>query len=331
MNGRALATVNLAAVERNCAALARRSPRLCAVVKADAYGHGAVPCAQAALRSGADTLAVAAAAEAAELRAGGIDRARIIVMGALTRSELDQALAARAEVVAWTDALIDWVLERGGGAVHVKLDSGMGRLGTRDGALADRLADRIAATERLELAGAMTHFATADAPDDAYLREQVARFAAWVEPLRRRHPGVVAHAENSAALLGADRARFDMARCGVALYGLDPFGSDAAARGLEPALELRSWVAALKPCAAGESAGYGRLFVASEPDRARGAADRLRGRRPPCLVRQRRRPDRRSSPAAGRRGQHGQRDGRRRRRFAAADRQRGRADRRGRR
>jgi alanine racemase len=111
----------------------------------------------------------------------------------------------------------------------------------------------------------MTHFATADAADDRYLREQLARFTAWVDPLRARHDGLLVHAENSAALVGAGRGRFDMARCGVALYGLDPFGRDAGARGLEPALELRSWVAALKPCAAGESAGYGRLFVASEP------------------------------------------------------------------
>ncbi len=264
MTVRAVAAINLAAIERNCAELMRRSPRLCAVVKADGYGHGALPCAQAALRAGACSLAVAAAAEAAELRGAGIE-ATIIVMGALTTDELDQALAAGAEVVAWTEEFLDSIVARGGGAVHVKLDSGMGRLGTRDGALADRLAERIASTPGLELAGAMTHFATADAADERYLREQVERFSAWLTPLRERHAGLLAHAENSAALLGTGHARFDMARCGVALYGLDPFGEDAAARGLEPALELRSWVAALKPCAAGESAGYGRLFVADKP------------------------------------------------------------------
>ncbi len=260
---RALARVNLAAIERNTAKLVRASPRLCAVLKADAYGHGAVESARAVIAGGARVLAVATSAEAAELRAAGVS-APIIVLGALTRRELAQALAVGAEVVAWTDALLDWVREEGGGRVHVKLDTGMGRLGTRDGALADRFVIRVLATDSLELAGVMTHFATADEPDTRFFEEQLARFSTWLDELRDQHGPIPAHAENSAALLGAGHARFDMARCGVALYGLDPFGEDARARDLEPALELVSWVAAVKPCAAGESAGYGRRFVASK-------------------------------------------------------------------
>jgi alanine racemase len=88
---------------------------------------------------------------------------------------------------------------------------------------------------------------------------------AWTRPLRERDPQLLTHAENSAALLSSPAGQFDMARCGVAIYGLDPFGEDPLARGLEPALELHSWVSALKPCAAGESAGYGRRFVADAP------------------------------------------------------------------
>jgi alanine racemase len=264
MSVRALARINLAAIERNCQTLLRASPRLCAVVKADAYGHGAVACARSAIAAGASSLAVASADEAQELRDAGVT-ATIIVMGALARAELVRALLADAEVVAWSDTLLDWVIAAGGGRVHVKLDSGMGRLGTRDGALADHLVERAAQTPQLALAGAMTHFATADEPDRQFLNDQIERFCAWIDPLRLRHPDLLVHAENSAALLGQGGARFDMARCGVALYGLDPFGNDASAHGLEPALELRSWVAALKPCAPGESAGYGRRFVASEP------------------------------------------------------------------
>jgi alanine racemase len=260
---RATARVNLAAIERNCAVLAARTPALCAVVKANAYGHGAVECARAALAGGASWLAVASAAEAAELREAGLG-APILVMGALTRSELDVALAADADVVAWTDEFIDWLLAAGDARVHVKLDSGMGRLGTRDGALADRLAARIAAAETLELVGAMTHLATAEEPDRSFMQEQLGRFADWVAPLCERHPGLIVHAENSAALLGVPRARFALARCGGAIYGLDPHGGDPRSFGLEPALELRSWVAALKPCEAGDSAGYGRRFVARE-------------------------------------------------------------------
>jgi len=261
---RALARINLAAIERNIARLAAAAPMLCAVVKANAYGHGAVACSRAALAGGASWLAVAAAAEAQELRDAGI-AGPILVMGALTPVELETALAADADLVAWTDQFLDWVGALGGARIHVKLDTGMGRLGTRDGALADRLAARIAQTPGMSLAGAMTHLATAEEPDQRFMEAQLERFASWVGPLRERHPQIVVHAENSAALLGAGRSRFDMARCGGAIYGLDPFGGDPADWGLEAALELRSWVAARKPCAAGESAGYGRRFVAAAP------------------------------------------------------------------
>ncbi|MGA2008826.1 MAG: alanine racemase [Solirubrobacteraceae bacterium] len=258
---RAIARINLAAIERNSARLARASPLLCAVVKANAYGHGAIECSQAALAGGASWLAVAAAAEARELRDAGIG-ARIIVMGALTRGELEVAVGADADVVAWSEELLDWLEALGGGRVHIKLDSGMGRLGTRDGALAQALAVRAAASPALVLAGAMTHLATAEEPDRGFMEAQLERFSSWVGPLRERHPGLIVHAENSAALLGAGRARFDMARCGGAVYGLDPYNVDPADWDLEPALELRSWVAALKRCEPGESAGYGRRFVA---------------------------------------------------------------------
>ena len=206
---------------------------------------------------------MAAATEAAELRAGGI-AAPILVMGALSRGELSLALAADADVVAWSDEFLDWLAQLGGGRVHVKLDSGMGRLGTRDGALAERLAQRAAQDPSLTLVGAMTHLATAEEPDQSFMAAQLERFSEWVAPLRERWPGLLVHAENSAALLGAGRARFEMARCGGAIYGLDPFGVGPQQWDLEAALELRSWVAAVKPFAPGDSAGYGRRFIAAE-------------------------------------------------------------------
>ncbi len=141
----------------------------------------------------------------------------------------------------------------------------MGRLGTRDAAEATRVADAIAAAPHLELAGPMTHFATADEPGDDFMPEQLARFAAWAGPLRERHPGLVLHTANSAATLRDPATHFDLVRTGVAMYGLDPFQHDPADHGLEPALELHSYVAEVKPIAPGESAGYGRRFVAEEP------------------------------------------------------------------
>ena len=261
---RALARVNVAAIERNVARLRRElraGSALCAVVKADGYGHGAAAAAHAALAGGATWLAVATADEATGLRAAGVE-GPLLVLGALSPEELDAALHARADVVAWSEGFVAAVAARGGGRVHVKLDTGMGRLGTRDPEEATRVVQAAAAGESVQLVGAMTHFATADERGDAFFGEQLARFAAWALPLRERHAGLILHAANSAALLRDGDSHFDLVRAGVAIYGLDPFQEDAAARDLEPALELASYVAAVKPCAAGESAGYGRRFVA---------------------------------------------------------------------
>jgi alanine racemase len=270
---RALARVNLAAVERNCERLrfaAGPHTALCAVVKANAYGHGTVPVARAALAGGASWLAVAAAEEAAELRAAGIE-APVLTMGALTADELAVALGARADVVAWRASFVE-ALRRGAHRwpgerpvrVHVKLDVGMGRLGIRDADELLRIAEQIHAAPELELVGAMTHLPCAD-EDPERTREEVERLRAFGVRLRELKPDAILHAANSAATLAVPEARFDMVRCGVAIYGLDPFGVDAADHDLEPALELRSYVAALKPLAPGESVGYGARFVAVEP------------------------------------------------------------------
>jgi alanine racemase len=254
---RALARVNLAAIERNCRALdaASGNAQLCAVVKGDGYGHGAVPSAAAALAGGATWLAVATAGEAMDLRMAGHE-ARVLVMGALSPEELDLALAADADVVGWTEAFAD---AAAGARMHVKLDTGMGRLGTRDPDLATRLA------QRENVVGLMTHFATADERGDAFMPEQLERFKAWAEPLKAERPDLILHAANSAATLREPATHFDLVRCGIAVYGLDPFQGDPAASGLEPALALESYVAAIKQAAPGESAGYGRRFVADAP------------------------------------------------------------------
>ena len=245
---RALATVDLGAIERNCARLP--SP-LCAVVKADAYGHGVGPVARAALRGGASWLAVATADEARELREEGAD-GPILVMGALTPDELHTAGEADADIVAWTDEVA-----QAAHRVHVKLDTGMGRLGTKDREKALRLA------ARPNVVGLMTHFATADERGDALFGEQLQAFRALVEAVGR--DDVVAHAANSAASLRDPASHFDMVRCGIAVYGMDPFHGDPDEHGLEPALTLRSWVAAVRRFEPGDSAGYGRRWSAREP------------------------------------------------------------------
>ncbi len=263
---RAQARVNVATIERNCARLRtqlRQGVALCAVVKADGYGHGAVQSARAALASGASWLAVADAVEVSELREAGLRDVRVLAMGTLSPVELEEALAADADVVVWNEDYLEAVAAAGGGRVHVKFDSGMGRLGTRDPDEASRVAVAAREMPGVQLAGVMTHFATADdLKDDGFFAGQLAAFTRWARTVKAEQPEIVVHAANSAATMRDAAAQFDMVRCGIAIYGMDPFGRDPAARALEPALELSSYVAEVKLCRAGESAGYGRQFVA---------------------------------------------------------------------
>jgi alanine racemase len=266
---RATAAVNVAAIERNVATLRRRLAagcELCAVVKADGYGHGAAQAARAALAGGATSLAVATADEAGELRAAGIE-APLLVMGAVSSQELEVALAADAELVVWDPAFVEEVRRATRSRpvrLHVKLDTGMGRLGTRDERQALAVAEGVAASSpQLELAGAMTHFATAD-DDPEFMERQLKSFEPFARELRRHWPDIALHAANSAATLREPRSHLTLVRCGIAIYGCDPMHEDPDAHGLEPALELRSYVAAVKPAQAGDSAGYGRRFVSRE-------------------------------------------------------------------
>jgi alanine racemase len=245
---RAVARIDLGAVERNCTRLPKP---LCAVVKADAYGHGVEPVVEAALAGGATWLAVATAGEAAALRGLAVD-VPVLVMGAVTRDELRVAIHAEADVVAWSEEVAEAAAR-----IHVKLDTGMGRLGTRDRELALRLA------ARPNTVGLMTHFATADELNDDLFPAQLEAFREFVDKVAR--DDVVVHAANSAAALRDPAAHFDMVRCGVAIYGLDPFQADPGAHDLEPALSLRSWLASVRRIGAGDSVGYGRRWRASDP------------------------------------------------------------------
>jgi len=259
--GRALARVSLDAVRSNCARLSQ-GPKLCAVVKADGYGHGASQCARAAKAGGAQWLAVATAAEAAHLRFEGLDLP-ILVMGALTVEEARVAVEADADVVAWSAEFLAALPPNA--RVHVKLDTGMGRLGARDVDEASAVVGAVAQDPRLDLIGLMTHFATADEPSDDFFALQLERFTPWAQEMQARHGELLVHAANSAATLRDSASHFGMVRCGVAIYGLDPFQSDPAEHGLEPALSLESYVARVERFEPGESAGYGRRWRATEP------------------------------------------------------------------
>jgi alanine racemase len=200
-----------------------------------------VDVAGAALGEGAAALCVATVPEALELRREFSDT-RILVMGPASNREVAQAREARLELVVTTEDIPEGVPS------HVKLDTGMGRWG---------LAELPALTR--DVVGVMTHLATAD-DDLDFARTQVERFRAATEPCSH----LLRHVANSAAALRLPEARFDAARCGIALYGASPFGSDAADDGLEPALTWTSHIAQTRLLRPGESTGYGRRFVARE-------------------------------------------------------------------
>ena len=265
---RADASVNLAAIERNCARMRREltgGASLCAVVKADGYGHGALPCARAALAGGASWLAVADAREAAELRAGGLGEVPILVMGPLAGRRAGAGARRRRRrgdlargPAAGGGRRRRWARPREARHRHGQ---------ARDARPRPRPREVVAAacsTPGVTLAGLMTHFATADEhDDDGFFEQQLEAFTSWAGPLKDERPELVVHAANSAAVLRRPEAHFDMVRCGIAIYGMDPFGVDPAARELEPVLELSSYVAEVKRCGPGDSAGYGRTFRAA--------------------------------------------------------------------
>jgi len=234
-------TIDLGALRRNVRRLrdVLAGSDLWAVVKADAYGHGAVDVARITLEEGAKALCVATVAEAVELRET-FREARILVMGPTAGREVAVAREARLEL-----AVLDGQIPEGV-PVHLKLDTGMGRWGL--GELPELSG---------EVVGLMTHLATADT-DLEFARAQVARFA----EATKDYAHLTRHVANSAAALRLPEARFDAARCGVAIYGLSPFGTDPAEDGLEPVLGWQSVLGEVKRLAAGESTGYGRRFVA---------------------------------------------------------------------
>ena len=271
----AWATVDLAAVRHNVSELARVAApaAVCATVKADGYGHGAVPVARAALEAGAEWLAVSQVDEGVELREAGID-APVLLLSEPPLTAVDEAVARRITFAVYTEAGIDAaetaaVLHgRDGVPVHLKVDTGMHRAGASPDA-APALARRIAASRHLHLEGLMTHFAVADDLDrEAETKAQLERFETVRDALAA--DGIVPpmlHTANSAGTIGHEAARYDMVRCGISLYGYSPGPSLEGRVDLRPALSLTAEVALVREVEAGEGVSYGLRY--SCPSRTR--------------------------------------------------------------
>jgi alanine racemase len=261
--------VDLDAIRHNTAVLVERAApaHLMAVVKADGYGHGAVAVALAALESGATWLGVALVEEGIELREAGIE-APILLLSEPPAGAADVVVHAELTPVVYTRRFIDALAKATADAgrveplaVHLKVDTGMHRVGCEPGEAAD-LARAVRRHQELALEGLLTHLAAADDPDEGeFTTVQLERFeAVRAELARARIRPPVVHAANSAGLLSGVRARFALVRCGIALYGIPPAPALSGAADLRPALSLRAKVASVRRLAAGERISYGLRY-----------------------------------------------------------------------
>ncbi|NOZ70824.1 MAG: alanine racemase [Chloroflexi bacterium] len=263
--------IDLGAIAHNVAALKARvgtDVELMAVVKANAYGHGAIPVSRTALAAGATRLAVARIAEGVALRQAGI-RAPILVMGYHLPAEAEAAVAYDLTMtvndVAFARALSQQAEDAGKRIkVHVKVDTGMGRFGL----LPEEVQPFLTTLERyprLVLEGLWTHFATADERDKDYAWNQFALFKQVAEVVSSKYEIPLLHAANSAAILDLPDTYLNAVRPGIAIYGLYPSAEVSTDLSLRPALSLKSHVGRVRTLPAGASISYGRTFITSRP------------------------------------------------------------------
>lgn len=270
---RAWVEVDLGAIAHNVQQVRRLlSPgtALMAVVKADAYGHGAATIAQTVLRAGARWLGVATIPEGIELREAGIT-APILVLGAtntveqvraIARWQLQPTLCTPKQALIYAEAMAAMRPPQAL-SVHLKLDTGMSRLGTPWTEAAD-FVQLVHSLPHLEIASVYSHLATADDPDPTVMRQQQQRFATAIAQIRRQgiHPPLL-HLANSAGTLADSSLHYGMVRVGLALYGLYPAPHLESVVDLRPALQVKARISQVKTIAAGTGVSYGHSFVAA--------------------------------------------------------------------
>ena len=268
---RSWAEIDLAAVRTNAERLAALAApaQLCAVVKANGYGHGAVEVARAGLAGGATSLAVALVDEGLELRAAGID-APVLVLAEPPHESMPDVVAANLVPTLYTEEGVEEAAKAAARSdrpldVHVKVDTGMHRVGAEPAAALDVIAAVVERSE-LHLAGVWTHLAVADEPDNPFTGEQLDRFDRVLAELEARgiECGIV-HAANSAGAIAHPRSRRDLVRCGIALYGVAPAPELADALELLPAMSVKARVSMVRRVAAGDGISYGLRYRFERP------------------------------------------------------------------
>lgn len=258
---------------RNILARVGEAVRLMAIVKSDAYGHGLVPVAKALAREGAETFGVAEVEEGVRLRQAGIEGEIIVLLGGRPDSFPATIEFDLQTVVYDLDVLADLAAyaERHGRqvGVHLKIDTGMGRLGIMPDQL-DRYLELLAKLAGVRLAGLMSHFPRADdLQDQAQAGEQNRRFAEILAKVRQRCGCSPAHIANSAAILNVQNSHYDLVRPGITLYGCYPFpeGRTSSNLQLKPVMSFKTRVLQIKEVPSGYGISYGHTYITKRPTR----------------------------------------------------------------
>lgn len=263
------ALVDLSAIQKNIGLYRKtvgEDVAVMAVVKADGYGHGAVPVAHAALQAGAQWLGVALAEEGEVLRKAGLTHVPILILGQSMGGQIDLALRYGLELTVFDPETLRQVEDKADkrgvkASVHVKIDTGMGRVGMSLEEWQSGWLERLQ-SPYLRWRGLMSHFAESDSEDPEFTRVQLGRFLDAVEFARTRVPLPILHVANSASALRYPGTYLNMVRVGIAMYGGKPF---PAAEGLQPAMTLKSRIGYLKTVPKGFYVGYGRTYRTAGP------------------------------------------------------------------
>ena len=278
------AEVNLQTLRENYFKLqAYTRSEMMPIVKADAYGHGVIPVVKTLIACGAKRYGVALLEEALEIKAV-FPELSVMVIGAtevdqsdiLVREEIIPAIFQLSQAQALSEAAVK---QNQTAKLHIKIDTGMNRIGFRERDFADIM--KIAALPNLFIEGIFTHLATADQKDLSFAREQLNRFQALYDKLKKAGLTIpIRHVANSAAILQFPESHFELVRPGISLYGLTPSSQIGGNVGLEPVMSWKAKVSYVKSIKTGETVSYGRTFQAAYPTRVAtipiGYADGLR-------------------------------------------------------
>ena len=262
--------INLSAIEGNMRLLRSVTPstaKMMAVVKADGYGHGAAETAEAAIRGGADMLAVASVGEGKKLRESGIN-VPILVLGAVTETDAADGVSNNLIQTVCSPEMVQWCEQAASEAkkqteVHLKIDTGMGRIGVRNEPERDDVLSALKQSSHVKLSGTFTHFSDADGDEDGkqYTREQFQRFLKLTDPLPK---DIIRHCCNSAAIHRFPERALNMVRAGISLYGYPPVPTTMK---LCPCMRWSADISFIKELPAGEYVSYGRTYRSDRPIR----------------------------------------------------------------